>query len=242
MTTIQSRPAAATAAGRLSGKRTRKPRPEVPVRLGFRRAVQVGLPAATGALLVFAVLSDPGGAVEGRAMVEAYAADVDQLQWHAASLHWAYGLWGLVPIALAPLVRGRGRRLMNVAAALGAVMMMSMPGLMLSDLFFAAIANEHGIDAAMKMYDGLPAEQWAIKSYMTPGIPSMFLCLPVAFAALARAGLAPWWGVAVAIAVLPLFAISMGALWLTAVVGLLFVVLSVLVARATRAPQRRGSH
>lgn len=141
---------------------------------------------------------------------------------------------GLIPISLVPLVRGRGRWLMNVAAALGALVVMSMPGLMLSDLFFASVANDSGVDAAMTLYNDMGDEEWAVKSYLLPGLPSLLLCLPVAFAALARARRAPWWGVLAAVASLPVFAISMSALCGVVVCGALFGVLSWLVARATR--------
>ena len=202
---------------------------------GLRRAVQVALPAVAGGLLAAAVATDPGAANEGREMVRVYAANLDQLQWHVLTLHLAYGVWGLVPVALAPLVRGRGRRLMNAAAVLGFLVMVSMPGLMMSDMFTAAVANQHGLDAAMKLYDEMPADQWAIKSYLVPGLVSMLLCLPLAFAALARARRTSWWAVVPALLVLPTFG-AFGAAGLGVVVpaGLL-VGLSVLVHRATRA-------
>ena len=205
-----------------------------PTGSGLRRAVQVALPAAVGGLLTAAVLTDPGAANEGREMVETYAANLDQLQWHVLFLHIAYGAWGLIPIALSPLVRGRGRRLMNLAAALGFVVMVSMPGLMLSDMFIAAVANEHGLDAAMKLYDDMPSDQWAIKAYVVPGIVSMLLALPVTFAALARARRTPWWAVVPALLVLPTFA-AFGAAGVGIVVpAALLVGLSVLVFRGTR--------
>jgi hypothetical protein len=202
-------------------------------RLGFRRAVQVALPAVTGGLLVAAVLTDPGAGNEGREMVRVYADHVDQLQWHATLLHFAYGAWGLVPLALAPLVRGRGRRIMNVAAALGFLVMVGMPGLMMSDLFLAAVSNQHGLDAAMKLYDEMPSEQWAIKAYLLPGLAGMFLALPVAFAALARARRTTWWAVLPAALVLPSFIIGAAgpAVFVTAA---LLAGLSVFAYRATR--------
>ena len=202
---------------------------------GIRRVVQVALPAAVGGLLAAAVLTDPGAANEGREMVRTYAAELDQLQWHVLFLHLGYGAWGLVPFALSPLVRGRGRRLMNLAMVLGFLVMVSMPGLMMSDMFTAAVANEHGLDAAMKLYDEMPADQWAIKSYLLPGLISMLLVLPVTFAGLARARRTRWWAVVPALLVLPTFA-AFGAFGVGVVVpaGLL-VGLSVLVYRGTRA-------
>ena len=205
-----------------------------PARLGFRRAVQVALPGLAGVLLASAVATDPGASNEGREMVEVYAAHLDQLQWHVLTLHLSYGVWGLVPLALAPLVRGRGRGLMNAAAALGFLVMVSMPALMMSDMFIAAVANQHGIDAAMKLYDTMPSDQWAIKSYLVPGLVSMLLCLPLAFAALARARRTSWWMVVPAVLVLPTF-VAFGAMGVGVVVpaGLL-VGLSVVLHRATR--------
>ena len=195
----------------------------------------MALPALTGALLVAAVATDPGASNEGREMVEVYAANLDQLQWHVTTLHLAYGVWGLIPLALVPLVRGRGRRLMNLAALLGFLVTVSMPGLMMSDMFTAAIANEHGLDAAMKLYDNMPSDQWAIKGYLVPGLLSMLLALPVTFAALARARRTSWWAVVPAFLVLPVFVVA-GAAGIAgvAVVAAILAGLSVLVARATR--------
>lgn len=202
--------------------------------LGLRRAVQVALPAVAGVLLAAAVATDPGAANEGREMVQVYAANLDMLQWHVLTLHLAYGVWGLVPIALAPLVRGRGRRLMNLAATLGFLVMVSMPALMMSDMFAAAIANEHGLDAAMKLYDSMPTDQWAILSYMVPGLISMLLVLPVTFAALARARRTSWWAVLPAILVLPTFVVIGAAGVGVIVTSGLLVGLSVILARAAR--------
>ena len=203
--------------------------------LGLRRGVQVALPAVAGGLLAAAAFTDPGLANEGREMVRVYADNLGLLQWHVLTLHLAYGVWGLVPVALAPLVRGRGRRLMNAAAVLGFLAMVSMPALMMSDVFSAAIANEHGLDAAMKLYDGIPAEQWSVLSYLVPGIIGLLLSLPLTFAALARARRTSWWAVVPAVLVMPAFAVlypvTGGVLASTA----LLVGLSVLVARATRA-------
>jgi len=198
------------------------------------RAVQVALPATVGGLLAAAVLTDPGAGNEGRDMIRVYAANLDLLQWHVLFLHLAYGAWGLIPLALSPLVRGRGRRLMNVAVVLGFLVMVSMPGLMMSDMFTAAVANEHGLDAATKLYDEMPSDQWAIKSYVLPGIVSMLLALPVAFAALARAGRTSWWAIVPALLVLPTFA-AFGAAGVGVMVPVaLLAGLSALLFRATR--------
>ncbi len=207
---------------------------EAPAGHGLRRGVQVALPAVAGALLAAAAFTDPGRADTGRDMVQVYADNLGMLQWHVLTLHLAYGVWGLVPLALVPLVRGRGRRLMNAAAVLGFLVMVSMPALMMSDVFAAAIANEHGLDAAMKLYDGIPADQWAVKSYVVPGIASMAFCLPLAFAALARARRTSWWALVPAVLVFPAFGALYGVTGGVLACVALLVGLSVLIARATR--------
>ncbi len=203
-------------------------------RFDVRRATAVALPAVTAALLLAATATDPGVGSEGREMIRVYADQVDQLQWHAALLHWAYGLWGLIPIALAGLARGRGRRWLNVAAALGALVAMSMPALMMSDLFFAGIANHLDVATADRIGQEMIAGQWAVKSYMLPGIPSLALCLPIAFVGLARAGRVPKWAPVVALAAFPVFMVSTGTLPGAAVTAVCLVTLSVVLARRAR--------
>ena len=213
---------------------TRPVADETAPRFDVRRATAVALPAVTAALLVAATVTDPGSGSEGREMIRIYADQVDQLQWHAALLHWAYGLWGLIPIALVGLARGRGRRWLNAAAVLGALVTMSMPALMMSDLFFAGIANHIDVATADTIGNEMIAGQWAIKSYMLPGIPSLALCLPIAFVGLARARRVPWWTVAVALVAFPVFMVTTGTLPGAAASAVCLVTLSAVLARRAR--------
>ena len=218
--------------------------PEIPARrageesstraFDVRRVAAIALPAATAALLVAATVTDPGAGSEGSAMIRIYADQVDQLQWHAALLHWAYGLWGLIPIALAGFARGRGRQWLNVAAVLGALVAMSMPALMMSDLFFAGIANHLDVTTADRIGNEMVAGQWAIRSYLLPGLPSLALCLPIAFVGLARAGRVPKWAVPVALVAFPAFMISAGTLPGAAATAACLVTLSVVLAQRVR--------
>ena len=199
-----------------------------------RRVTAVVLPAATAALLVAATVTDPGAGSEGSEMIRIYADQVDQLQWHAALLHWAYGLWGLIPIALAGLARGRGRQWLNVAAVLGALVALSMPALMMSDLFFAGIANHLDVATADRIGNEMIAGQWAVKSYLLPGLPSLALCLPIAFVGLARAGRVPKWAPVVALVAFPVFMVSTGTLPGAMAAAACLVTLSVVLARWAR--------
>jgi hypothetical protein len=199
-----------------------------------RRVTAVVLPAATAALLVAATVTDPGAGSEGSEMIRIYADQVDQLQWHAALLHWAYGLWGLIPIALAGLARGRGRQWLNVAAVLGALVALSMPALMMSDLFFAGIANHLDVATADRIGNEMIAGQWAVRSYLLPGLPSLALCLPIAFVGLARAGRVPKWAPVVALVAFPVFMVSTGTLPGAIAAAACLVTLSVVLARWAR--------
>lgn len=231
MTATQTAPELARTMVKPAASRT----PGVARGFDVRRTVAVTLPAVTACLLVAAVATDPGSANEGREMVRVYAANIDRLQWHVLFLHLAYGAWGLVPIALGSLVRGRGRQLMNLAATLGFLVMVSMPGLMMSDMFAAAITNEHGLDAAMTLYDEMPADQWAIMSYLVPGLLSLLLVLPLTVAALARARRTSWWMLVPAFLVLPSFVVIGAAGAGVVVTAALLLGLSLALAKAVAA-------
>jgi hypothetical protein len=213
-----------------------RPEAEVPARRRFdvRRIAAIGLPALTGALLVAATATDPGtGSEAEKEMIEVYAANVDQLQWHMTFLHLSYGLWGLIPLALVALARTRGRQLMNVAVVLGAIAAISMPALMISDMFFAGIANHVDVDTADAIGKEIQDQQWALKTYIL-GLPSMALVLPFTFGALVRAGVARWWAIPLAIAPLPVFVISGTTVLGAAAASVVFAGLSVVVAKALR--------
>jgi hypothetical protein len=203
-------------------------------RFDLRRATAIALPALTGALLVAATATDPGAANDGKEMIRVYADNVDLLQWHMTFLHFSYGLWGLIPLALVGLVRGRGRMLMNAAVVLGVLAAMNMPSLMISDMFFAGIANHIDVDTADAIGKQIQDEQWALLTYIPPGIAGMFLCLPLAFAALVRAGRARWWAIVVALLVFPAFAVTGAVLFSSILAAALLVGLSVIVAQANR--------
>ncbi len=188
----------------------------------------------TGALLVAATATDPGAANDGKEMIRVYAENVDLLQWHMTFLHLSYGLWGLIPLALVGLVKGRGRILMNAAVVLGVLAAINMPSLMISDMFFAGIANHIDVDTADTIGKEIQAEQWALLTYLPPGIAGMVLALPLAFAGLVRAGRARWWAIVVALLVFPAFVVTGATLLGSVLAAGLFVGLSVIVARATR--------
>lgn len=229
MTVTQTAPQPTPTVAELPAERGTGPR-----RFDVRRATAVALPALTGALLVAATATDPGAANDGKEMIRVYAENVDLLQWHMTFLHLSYGLWGLIPLALVGLVKGRGRVLMNAAVVLGVLAAINMPSLMISDMFFAGIANHIDVDTADAIGKEIQAEQWALLTYLPPGIAGMVLALPLAFAGLVRAGRARWWAIVVALLVFPAFVVTGATLIGSVLAAVLFVGLSVIVARATR--------
>jgi hypothetical protein len=229
MTVTQTAPQPTPTVTELPAERGTEPR-----RFDVRRATAVALPALTGVLLVAATATDPGAANDGKEMIRVYAENVDLLQWHMTFLHLSYGLWGLIPLALVGLVRGRGRILMNAAVVLGVLAAINMPSLMISDMFFAGIANHIDVDTADAIGKEIQAEQWALLTYLPPGVAGMVLALPLAFGGLVRAGRARWWAIVVALLVFPAFVATGATLLGSVLAAVLFVGLSVIVARATR--------
>lgn len=204
-------------------------------RFDVRRATAIGLPALTGALLVAATATDPGsGSEQGAEMIRVYADNVELLQWHMTFLHLAFGVWGLIPLALVGLARGRGRQLMHLAVVLGALVSMSMPALMITDMFFVGIAQHIDVETADTIGREIQAEQWAQLTYLVPGLAGMVLALPLAFAALVRAGKARWWVIPVAFAPLPVFVLSGTTLLGATAAGVVLAGLTVIVAKAVR--------
>ncbi len=204
-------------------------------RFDVRRATMVALPTVVGALLVAATATDPGSGSESeKEMIRVYAENSDLLQWHMSFLHLSYGLWGLVPLALAGLARSRGRTLMNIAVVFGAIAAISMPALMLSDMFFVGIANHIDVDTADAIGKEIQDKQWALMTYVPPGLVSLLLCLPFTFGALVRAGKARWWSIPLALAVLPVFVISGTTVTGAVGAGMLLVGLSVILAKGVR--------
>lgn len=204
-------------------------------RFDVRRATAIALPAVTGALLVAATATDPGsGSEQGAEMIRVYADNVEMLQWHMTFLHLAFGVWGLIPLALVGLVRGRGRQLMHLAVVLGVLVSISMPALMISDMFFVGIAEHIDVETADTIGREIQDSQWALLTYLPPGIAGMVLALPLAFAALVRAGRARWWAIPLAITPLPAFVLSGTTVPGAVLAGLVLAGLSVIVVKATR--------
>ena len=201
--------------------------------LALRRGFLVAAPVLAGVLLTVGALADPAAGVSGDRMLEVYAAEPERLQLKSLAYRWAYALWIVPALLIAPLVRARGAALATATAVVGFVGVASMPGLLISDFFDSAVVAAHGLEGHAAMTDAMDG-MWGIPASIVPGIAALFLALPLATASLWRAGLARWWGLAAAVGAAAAFMASAATWGGTVVATLLLGVVSVAFARATR--------
>lgn len=203
--------------------------------LALRRGFLVAAPVLAGVFLTIGALADPAAGISGDRMLEIYGAEPGPLQLKSLAYHWAYALWIVPAMLVAPLVRGRGAWLATITAFVGFVGVSTMPGLLLSDWFDSAVVAAHGMEGHEAMTEAMDG-MWGIPVFIAPGIVALFLALPLAMATLWRAGLARWWGLAAALGAIVAFMVSSatwpGTVAATALLG----AVSLALARATAAP------
>ena len=200
--------------------------------LSFRRGFLVAAPVLAGLFAIVGAVADPSAGASGDAMLRVYFTHPEALQFKSLGYHWAYAFWILPAMLIVPLVRGKGAWLATISGFVGFLGVSTMPGLLLTDWFDSAIGAAYGMeghDKVMAAMDGM----WGIPVFITPGMIGLFLGLPLAMAALWRAGLARWWGLAAAVAAFAAFMVS-AATWPGAVVATLFMgVVSYTLLKAT---------
>ena len=212
-------------AGRMSG-------------IGGRRAAIIAAPVLAGILATVGALADPAPGTEGRALIEAYAAEPGRVQIKSLAYHFSYAMWVPMVFGLIALVRARGAWLANVAGFLGFLGVTTMPGFILVDFMDSAAGREVGAEAAFRIGE-LAADMPALAIMAGTGALGFMLSLPLAALAAQRAGLLPWWGVAAPVAGLLAFALS-GPTWPGTVgMTLAFAVFAVALARIDRDVWRR---
>jgi hypothetical protein len=172
---------------------------DLPAALALRRWAFVAAPVIGAALAVVGALADPAPGETGEPLWRLYAAHPEPLQVKALAFHWAFAFWFLAPLLVPTLVTGRGRWIGNLAAIAGFVGLATMPGLLVLDWYDSAIGQNFGVEgnaAVSATVEGM----WGPAVLMGPGFPCMVVALPLAAGALWRAGAAPWWGIAAAVA------------------------------------------
>lgn len=167
--------------------------------MNARRWFLIVAPALAGALIVLGAATDPAAGENGRALLTAYAADPDMLQWKAFGFHFGYTLWLGTVLVLAAEIRGRGGWLANVAWILALLGISTIPGFIIADFYDSALTNATSAATALEIQDSMEG-MWGLIVLGATGSIGFILALPVGTIAAVRAGLIPAWGAGAAIA------------------------------------------
>lgn len=197
---------------------------DVPSALRIRRAAVIGAAGLSGVLVMISMLVDPAPDADGVEMVTGYASDLTASGLHTNLIHYGFALIAPVVFAMVALVRARGAWLANVAGVLAIVGLTTLPGLVLLDFTSVATllaSDQETLAAVDKELEGLG---WFV-AIIAPAFIAAVLALPVAVAALWRAGLVPGFmpiaavGTAVAMNVAPTWWLGFGinTIWMLVV-------------------------
>lgn len=201
------------------------------VALSLRRWFLIAAPILAGIFAIVGAVADPAVGQDGRVLYEKYAASPDPLQWKSFGFHWSYAFWTIAAFILAAAIRNRGVWLANVAALLAFVGATTLPGLLVVDFYDSAIGQVAGVGTTEQV-DAVLQDMWAIKAIAAPGMIGAFLALPLATLAAWRAGYVRWWAFAAVVGGLAVFMLSSVTVWGTALMTVLFGVLSYAIVRS----------
>jgi len=199
-----------------------------------RRWFVVASPVLAGMFAVVGAVADPAAGQAGREMYEIYTANPEPLQFKSLGFHWSYAFWIGPALLLAAYVKGRGAWLANIAALVGFAGMTTLPGLLFVDWYDSAIGQMYGVDAIERVNEHMGATMWGIPVFTAPGILGLVLALPLASAALWRAGLVRWWAPLSVVAGFAAFMLSNVTWWGCAITTVCMTVFAVALERATR--------
>jgi hypothetical protein len=202
--------------------------------IAVRRALLVASPVLAGLFCVLGALADPAAGISGDRMTKIYIDNPDPLQWKSTGYHWAYAFWIGTALMVAPLVRGRGAWLATIAAVIGFAGMVTLPGMLLSDWYQAAIGHSYGLDGVKQVEDHMITTMWGLKGFMAVAFPGLAFALPLAAAGLWRARLVRWWSFAATVAAFAVFMVSQATWWGAALTTVLLTVFAVSLVGATR--------
>jgi hypothetical protein len=183
---------------------------DLPSALRARRAFVIGAAALSGILVFISMLVDPVPQADGRDLIAGYAGDLTRSGMHTNLLHYGFALVAPVVYAMVGLVRGRGGWLANIAGVFAVLGLSTLPGLVMLDFASVATALSADLDTAVAMETQLGELPYFILLAI-PAFACSVIALPVAVAALWRAGFVP--GYVVAIAVLAALAPNVAPAW-----------------------------
>jgi hypothetical protein len=178
-----------------------------------RRALLIASPVLAGIFCIVGAVADPAGGVSGDKMTRIYIDNPDPLQWKSTGYHWAYAFWIGTALMVAPLVRRRGAWLATIAAVIGFAGMVTLPGMLISDWYAAAIGHSYGLGGVKEVEHQMTSTMWGLKGFMVVGFPGLAFALPLAAAGLWRARLVRWWSFAATVAAFVVFMVSTASWW-----------------------------
>ena len=202
--------------------------------VAVRRWFLVACPVLAGLFAVVGAYADPAVGLDGDELWALYAANPEPLQFKSLGFHWSYAFWIGPALLLAAYVKGRGAWLANIAALVGFAGMTTLPGLLFVDWYDSAIGQMYGVDAIERVNEHMGATMWGIPVFTAPGILGLVLALPLASAALWRAGLVRWWAPLSVVAGFAAFMLSNVTWWGCAITTVCMTVFAVALERATR--------
>lgn len=203
--------------------------PEIPAALRARRTFVIAAAALSGILVFVSMIVDPVPSAKGRELIAGYAGDLTRSGMHTNLIHYGFALVAPVVYAMVGLVRARGGWLANIAGVLAVIGLSTLPGLVLLDFTSVAAALSSDLDAAVALEAQLGQMPYFVLISL-PAFASAVLALPIAIAALWRAGLVP--GYFVAIAVLAALAPNVATWWIGFGINAVWMVaVAVLLAR-----------
>lgn len=202
---------------------------EIPAALRARRTFVIAAAALSGILVFVSMIVDPVPSAKGRELIAGYAGDLTRSGMHTNLIHYGFALVAPVVYAMVGLVRARGGWLANIAGVLAVIGLSTLPGLVLLDFTSVAAALSSDLDAAVALEAQLGQMPYFVLISL-PAFASAVLALPIAIAALWRAGLVP--GYFVAIAVLAALAPNVATWWIGFGINAVWMVaVAVLLAR-----------
>jgi hypothetical protein len=156
-----------------------------------RRWAVIAAAGLSGVLVFVSMIVDPAPEADGRDLIAAYAGDTVASGLHTNLIHYGFALIAPVVYAMVGMVRGRGGWLANVAGLLAVIGLSTLPGMVMLDLTTTAAVQATDVDTAHAIEQQL-GERVSFLAIVIPAFVSSVLALPVALAALWRAGLVHW--------------------------------------------------
>ncbi|MDN4479590.1 hypothetical protein [Demequina muriae] len=221
-----------TAVPSLAASTVEATRPALALRM--RRWALIAMPVLAGVLCTIATLADPAPGAVGPELDQAYTDGMAALQIKSFAFHWGYALWALPAVLIAASITQRGRAIANAAAVLGVFALATLPGMLMVDWIQSAIGQLHGPEAIAPVFALVEDQAWAFPLLQVPSMLGLFLALPLAMAALWRAGRVRWWGPAAALLAFIAFMVSAATWPGTVAATALLAIVAVALERATR--------